>query len=104
MSFFGSHGSIIVDFPHDDQHVEYRAYLISELRPSLALLCDEPADLLITKTLEYLFNEPLLDIVLSELNTLVELFRLKVSFRHIVLLFLFNLLLEDSEFLSLRLE
>ena len=79
MGFFGTSCTIIIDFSHDDQHIEDHANRISKLRFFLPLFSNKPTYLLISKPFKNFIDKSLFNIVFSELIALVELFDPKSS-------------------------
>lgn len=102
MGFFGTSCTIIIDLSHDDQHIEDHANRISELRFFLPLFSNKPTYLLISKPFKNFLDKSLFNIVFSELIALVELFGLEIGIGDVLFLFFLDLLLVNSELLSLR--
>jgi len=102
MGFFGTSCTIIIDFSHDDQHIEDHANRISKLRFFLPLFSNKPTYLLISKPFKNFIDKSLFNIVFSELIALVELFGLEIGIGDVLFLFFLDLLLVNSELLSLR--
>jgi len=102
MGFFGTSCTIIIDFSHDDQHIEDHANRISKLRFFLPLFSNKPTYLLISKPFKNFLDKSLFNIVFSELIALVELFGLEIGIGDVLFLFFLDLLLVNSELLSLR--
>ena len=102
MGFFGTSCTIIIDFSHDDQHIEDHANRISKLRFFLPLFSNKPTYLLISKPFKNFLDKSLFNIVFSELIALVQLFGLEICIGNVLFLFFLDLLLVNSELLSLR--
>jgi len=102
MGFFGTSCTIIIDFSHDDQHIEDHANRISKLRFFLPLFSNKPTYLLISKPFKNFLDKSLFNIVFSELIALVQLFGLEICIGNVLFLFFLDLLLVNFELLSLR--
>ena len=102
MGFFGTSCTIIIDFSHDDQHIEDHANRISKLRFFLPLFSNKPTYLLISKPFKNFIDKSLFNIVFSELIALVQLFGLEICIGNVLFLFFLDLLLVNFELLSLR--
>jgi hypothetical protein len=97
VSLLGAGLSIAFQFLQNDENVEDIAYLAVEFLTSSSLFADKSDDLAIPETLEDLFDEPFLDVVVSELIAEILFFLVVVGIFEELLLFLFDLLATNAE-------